>query len=226
MDSSEAVGGVTSYKASQLLLEACVLRVVDFVERSQKPAVPLVSVVVNPTAATAKPANTPMNTNIKEAFEEWLGEWYYFASHLYYFIENGLIDFQEFVYALSKAKLNNSTSSPIKDNMIIWLLAQCLPLESVKNIFKKDALLHYPSAPSGPGLAADTDGHGAEQSATNAHHHHHHHQTSLMATIQSFINVQQLQEQEFPLRDTSFGCFMSRVKMVLEVPPLSKVVIS
>jgi mediator of RNA polymerase II transcription subunit 23 len=111
-------GGGATGTASVQLTEAAVFRVCQLLEIEQ-------------------PRGDMTNMNIEQFCDMWWGQWQNFSEELYAFVEDGLIDFGQFIMSLAKSQ-RLSTPARIKDNSVIWLIAQCLPLDNVKKLFVHD----------------------------------------------------------------------------------------
>lgn len=115
---ASAGGGASAGTASSQLAEAAVFRVCQLLE-------------------TEQPRGDMSNMNVEQFCDMWWGQWQNFSEELYAFVEDGLIDFGQFIISLGKSQ-RQSTPGRIKDNVVIWLIAQCLPLDNVKKLFVHD----------------------------------------------------------------------------------------
>ncbi|KAL6058560.1 Mediator of RNA polymerase II transcription subunit 23 [Balamuthia mandrillaris] len=109
-------GGLTTVGTpSSLLMEATVMRIVQLIESfDQKNA---------------------EGKSLEEFCDAWWGQWQWFADQFFAFVDNKLIDFPQFLLTLSRARVQGSK---IKNNIILWLIIQCLPLEHIKKLFIND----------------------------------------------------------------------------------------
>lgn len=122
---------------SQMLLDACVLRVVQLVEASMRAEQERGKARASPGNAAAPMEVGPQS--LQELYGSWWGEWVRFGYQFFQFVESQVIDFEAFVCALSQARLRGGQA--MKSNAIIWLLSQCLPIEPLKEYFKNDVLV-------------------------------------------------------------------------------------
>lgn len=119
-ESSSGTAPVT-IKPSSSLVEAAVYRVIQLVENAEPPAV------------------GGQSRTVEEICDIWWGQWQCFADQFYAFVDNGFIDFEQFVAKLSRARMTGTLK---RDNAIVWLLTQCLPLDGIKQLFLADFKQH------------------------------------------------------------------------------------
>ena len=100
---------------SQLLLEACLLRVKQLVEF---------------TELRSKTKKFDANSTLEDISKDLWGEWQRFGFQFYSFVEEQMVDFEDFVCKASQLKL--------RDNGLVWLLIQCICIERLKDYFMKD----------------------------------------------------------------------------------------
>eukprot|EP00026_Physarum_polycephalum_P000590 Phypoly_transcript_00591.p1 GENE.Phypoly_transcript_00591~~Phypoly_transcript_00591.p1 ORF type:complete len:1441 (+),score=280.99 Phypoly_transcript_00591:85-4407(+) len=155
--------------ASQLLLEAAVMRVMDLVEVDQD----------------------VKGKSMEQLMTEWWGEWCCFADQFYIWVEIGMLDYEKFVLVL--AEKYTRAGNPLKDNAIIWLLGQCLPLDHVKEMFRAELMQQ----------------HGA-------------HYGRVFPFVISLFNESQLSEDRaILLRDTAVLCLAFRIYGIIGPSPAS-----
>ena len=114
---------------SKMLLEAAVLRVIQLVDYTE-------FYFSFPQNNAQKIQNS--NQSLEFLYNNWWGEWQRFGSQFYTLIESKMINFEDFVLKLSQSKANGKV---VKDNGVIWLISQCLPIEWVKEYFLNDIKL-------------------------------------------------------------------------------------
>jgi hypothetical protein len=94
----------------------------------------LVERVIQLLQAHPSPENVKDRADEVSLYEMWWGYWQIFGEQLYALVDVGLVDFVTFVHRLAHA------ASGVRDNAIVWLLAQCLPIDVVKSSYREDIL--------------------------------------------------------------------------------------
>ncbi|SPQ99143.1 unnamed protein product (mitochondrion) [Plasmodiophora brassicae] len=131
------------------LCGAVVLRILTLIASSRSRAA-AASASATTSSTTPGPTEHPPPTpsvpvgntnNSKSIMTSWKGdwgEWLILSDQLNAFLLHGLVEFEEFVMMLVHSGKSYFGGAPLRDNCIVWLVTQMMPLEVVKQTLSID----------------------------------------------------------------------------------------